>query len=280
MKNNQCVQKRVALRLVQESLYFLLLVALLSSMAAARENVQPVHQLRAASGEHPLEPFLQWAHNRLATMSKIQDYSCTFIKRERINSKLGAYESAYLKVRHKPFSVYMHFLSPDKLKGREVIYVDGRNDGQLLAHLTGIRGKLLGTLYLDPNGYFATDGNRHPITEIGFLNLTKRLLEAGEHDTKFGECEVKTFSSKINGRACECIQVEHPIQRNDFRYHIARIYIDDELNIPIKYQSYKWPEKQGGKPLLIEEYMYLNVKLNNGFTDADFDLENTDYNFP
>ncbi len=261
----------------RKSIILFVILLLVCTSASARENVD---QLHAVSDEHPLEPFLQWARNRLDTMSEIQDYSCTFVKRGRIDGELGEYESAYLKVRHQPFSVYMDFLGPKKLKGREVIYVNGRNDNQLLAHLTGMKGRLLGTLYLSPTGWFAMDGNRHPITEIGFLNLTKRLLEAGEHDMNFGECEVKTFSSRINGRLCKCIEVEHPIPRRDFRYHIVRIYIDEELNIPIRYESYVWPEKQGGKPLLAEEYMYLNVKLNNGFTDADFDHRNPEYKFP
>ena len=29
----------------------------------------------------------------------------------------------------------------------------------------------------------------------------------------------------------------------------------------------------------MEEYTYLNLKLNNGFTDADFDVKNPSYKF-
>ncbi len=29
----------------------------------------------------------------------------------------------------------------------------------------------------------------------------------------------------------------------------------------------------------MEEYTYLNLKLNNGFTDADFDIKNPNYKF-
>ena len=38
---------------------------------------------------------------------------------------------------------------------------------------------------------------------------------------------------------------------------------------------YDW----SGKPQLLEEYTYLNLKLNNGFTDADFDVRNPNYQF-
>ncbi len=59
----------------------------------------------------------------------------------------------------------------------------------------------------------------------------------------------------------------------------ARIFVDDQLNVPVRYEAYEWPRQPGGKPELIEEYTYLNLKLNNGFTDADFDTHNKDYHF-
>ena len=70
-----------------------------------------------------------------------------------------------------------------------------------------------------------------------------------------------------------------PTPRRNFRFHIARIFVDDELNLPIRYESYDWPEEEGGKPQVLEEYTYLNLKLNNGFTDADFDIRNPNYQF-
>jgi hypothetical protein len=87
-------------------------------------------------------------------------------------------------------------------------------------------------------------------------------------------------NANINDRVCTCIQVYHPVPRRNFLFHIARIFVDDELNIPIRYEAYDWPAKQGGAPELIEEYTYIGLKLNNGFTDADFDVNNSNYEFP
>jgi outer membrane lipoprotein-sorting protein len=53
---------------------------------------------------------------------------------------------------------------------------------------------------------------------------------------------------------------------------MARIYFDDELKIPIRYEAYDFPTQEGGKPVLLEEYTYLDVKVNNGFTDKDFEI--------
>ena len=60
---------------------------------------------------------------------------------------------------------------------------------------------------------------------------------------------------------------------------MAQIFIDEELNIPIRYVAYGWPEKAGGDKVILEEYNYTDIKLNRGFTDADFDPRNPTYNY-
>ena len=229
--------------------------------------------------EHPLMPALRWAHGGLGDVERIQDYSATMVKRERINGKLGEPEYIFVKIRHKPLSAYMYFLDPANLRGQEALYVEGQNNGKMSAHGTGFK-KVFGTVSLDPTGIIAMQGNRYPITEVGILNLVRRLIEIGERDAQYGECEVNFFpGAKINGRSCTCIQIMHPVPRRNFLFHLSRIFIDDELNLPIRYESHDWPSQPGGKPELIEEYTYLNLKINNGFTDADFDINNPNYQF-
>ena len=113
------------------------------------------------------------------------------------------------------------------------------------------------------------------------LNMLRRLVEVGQEDTKYGECEVKFFEgAKINDRSCTCIQVVHPVPRRNFLFHVARIFVDDELNLPVRYEAYDWPKNPDDGPQLSEEYTYLNIKVNNGFTDLDFDVANSNYQFP
>jgi hypothetical protein len=231
-------------------------------------------------GEHPLMPALRWAKTGVENIRKIQDYSATLVKRERIGNDLGEHEYMFIKVRHQPFSVYMYFLAPEAKKAQECIYVEGKNGGNMWGHANGVRNKLLGTLSLKPTGPIAMAGNRYPITQLGLLKLTERLIEVAEQDVKFGECEVKVLpGAKINDRICTCIQVVHPVPRQNFIFNMARIFVDDELNVPVRYEAYDWPKEAGGQPLLTEEYTYLNLKINNGFTDADFDIKNPNYQF-
>ncbi len=255
-----------------------------NSLAANNLPAAPNDATVQNAGEHPLVPALQMAYASLATIrNNVKDYQCTMVKHERIGGKLADQEFMYLKVRHEPFSVYMYFLGPDRLRGQEALYVAGKNNGNLLGHGVGIR-KIAGTVPLLPTGAMAMQGQRYPITEIGFLNLTRRLIEVAEQDKQYGECDVQFFrDAKLkNGRETRlvtCIQVKHPVKRSNFRFNIARVYVDQELNIPVRYEAYDWPDTPGGQPLLLEEYTYTDVKVNNGFTDADFDEYNPKYHF-
>lgn len=252
-----------------------------TEVAAGSIPIELNEHLRSAT-EHPLMPALRWATTELENIRAIKDYSCFFYKRERIDGQLGGYQAMYMKVRHEPFSVYLYFKAPSNLEGQEVIYVKGLNDGNLQAHTTGIKS-VVGTVSLNPNGTMAMRGNRYPVTEAGILNLLDRLVAVGNKDVQYGECDVQFFTSaqgvKVGGRPCTCIQVTHPVPRRNFIFYQARIYVDEELHLPVRYESYDWPPQQGGQPLLMEEYTYQNLKLNNGFTDIDFDTRNPNYGF-
>jgi hypothetical protein len=227
------------------------------------------------------------AHQGLGHMqTTIYDYTATLIKRENINGKIGDPEAMEIKIRNPrevegrkiPFSVYMSFIKPKAVAGREVIFVEGQNKNQIVAHESGLIG--FKTVHLDPTGWLAMKDNRHPIYEAGLENLVKKLVEKAERDRAAGMCEVEyTKGVKINGRSCTRIQVLHKERRDPYEFHVAHVFIDDELQIPVRYAAYDWPRQAGGKPELIEEYTYVNVKLNVGLTDLDFDPRNPAYNY-
>jgi len=233
----------------------------------------------ARPNEHPLMPAIRWAKQELENVRRIEDYSAIVVKRERIGGELSEEEYAFVKIRHRPFSVYMRFLHPPSIRGQEVIWVEGANDGKMWARGTGLK-RVFGTVSLSPTSPIVMQNNRYPITEIGILRLVERIIEVAEHDAQYGECEVTYYpGAKINDRPCLCIQVVHPVPRVNFRFHIARVFVDEELRLPVRYESYDWPAKPGGPPLLLEQYTYLNIRLNNGFTDRDFDINNPEYGF-
>jgi hypothetical protein len=230
-------------------------------------------------GEHPLMPALRSAEECLKHIdANIKDYQAILLKRERINGELMDQEVAYIQFRHNPFSVHLFFLSPNK--GRECLYVEGPNgtDGNLLGRDgQGIKRRL-GVIKLDPNGRFAMEGQKYPITKIGIRNLASELVAVAQNDAQFGECEVTTTQTVLGPKDGEkrpvtLITVIHPTPRKNFRFYKAEVYLDNELKIPIRYAAYMWPQNPGEAPPLEEEYTYLNLQVNNGFTDATFDRE-------
>jgi hypothetical protein len=240
---------------------------------------------------HPLDPALELARNTLTMIQRdLVDYTAMIVKRERVGGKLGVHEFMEAKIRNRkivdgkqvtPLSVYMKFVKPEAVKGREVIWVEGKNNNKLRAHEGGTAGSFLPTVWLPPDGILAMRGQLHPITDIGLENMVLKLIEKGERERKFGECEVEfKQGAKINGRSCTVLQVKHPTQRPHFEFHTAQIFIDDENKMPVRYAAYHWPTDPADKlgPVL-EEYTYLDLKLNPGLVDADFDSENPNYNF-
>lgn len=245
--------------------------------------VQPIGvapgDLSPKKGEHPLQPLIRWGRSSAESLKKVGGYTCTLVKRERIDGELGRHERLDLKVRHAPFSVYVRFPRPEGRPWQEVIFVEGQNNGMMWAHSD--RYKLMGTASLYPDGRRALQESRYPLTQAGILNLIDRLVEVAESDARFGECEVKIDNgAKIESRPCLCVAVTHPTPRKQFRFHHARVYIDSTLHVPVRYESYHWPRKQGEAPILLEEYTYLDYKFDAPLDEQDFDIKNPAYFFP
>jgi len=280
----------------QRSLMFAICFATLApvSVQAQKPTQEPVLRVSkrpdiapAAKPEapHPLDPALQIAFNGLAKMQRdIHDYTATLVKRERVDGRLGAENEMFVKIRNRkpngtPFSIYMKFTAPANVAGREVIWVENRNSNKLVAHDTGLIAGAI-RVNLDPNGFMAMKGNRYPIYDAGLENLAEKLIEKAQRDRAAGLCDVKFINAKVEGRDCTMIQVTHPVKKAPFDFHVAKVFIDNELRIPIRYAAYSWPRRPGGSPVLEEEYTYKNVRINVSLTDEDFNPDNPGYEFP
>jgi hypothetical protein len=242
-----------------------------------------------AETSHPLDRAILMAHEGLQHMkSNIHDYTADLIKRERIDNRVCDPTHMKIKIRNArtidnrsvPFSIYMKFVRPNDVTGREVIWVQGHNNDQLIAHEKPGSLKGMKRFHLDPDGWIAMQGNLHPIYEAGLENLVLKLIEKAERDRQAGLCEVNySEGAKINKRPCMLVEVIHHNRVHPYEFYKAKVYIDSDLNIPVRYEAFDWPVGDQ-KPQLIEEYTYVNVKLNVGLTDMDFNPDNPAYRFP
>lgn len=280
-----------------------------------------VHEGDGRSENVTLDDAVRIAREGLVRMdNELIDYVGRMTKRERIDGTLGEPVEMEFKIRTRrapmpageglpdlpptAMAVYLRFLNPASTSGREVIWVEDKNDGNLIAHEGGFANLL--RVSLDPKGFIAMRGNLHPLTEIGFQNLVRQLLERSELVRQSGGAEVTFVEDYLVGdRSCLLIQVrpkatalatkesnpetpdveapdaETPnAEKPAVDFWLAEIAIDRDRGVPLRYAAYAPPEAEGEQPPLIEEYVYYDVRLNVGLTDADFDPDNPEYSFP
>jgi hypothetical protein len=222
-------------------------------------------------------------------MSHIPDYSATFLKQEKLDGEdRQDLQTINLKMRHRPFSVYMKWLDGGDV-GREILFVEGQYDDRMQVRLGGRKGQLLPALKLDPTGSVAMKEARHAVTEMGLLNLCELILKYRKRDLtlKQGLRWQMLPDQKFADRECYCFVVEYDSKEIEPAYRKAVTYIDKELNLPICVRNFGWPEevKEGisaqelDEATMIEYYGYKDLSFEQRLSDADFDKSNKDYTF-
>lgn len=220
------------------------------------------------------------AESSLKALEQVADYSCELIKRERIGGQLSARERLSVKLRHEPYSVYVRYLSPERIRGQEAIYVHGLNENHILAHPNGLKGRFVPMVKLDPLGKLAMEGNRYPITELGVKHMAECWLKEVRHDVQFTHCDAKTMpGAKLDGKVCTCLELKRRQRQHDMPYQLTRLYIDPETQFPLRYEAYEWSQLPDGQPELAEEYTYRDLQPNRRFEPLAFDVQNPEYGF-
>jgi hypothetical protein len=228
--------------------------------------------------EEPVARALRTIKNCLAQFETVTDYTCKFYKREQIHGRMTPLHVMEMKARTQPKSIYFKFEEP--YKGREAIYVEGRNAGKILAHDVGFTKFLAGTLEIEPTSARAMAENRHPITDAGIGALIQTVSQrwAAELST---EESILLFDENMTIGPRRCLMVEsiHPHRHDHFLFYKVRLFIDSELNLPIRFEGYDWPKEKGAPAELLEEYSYIDLRLNVGLGELDFDTANRAYSF-
>ncbi len=213
--------------------------------------------------------------------ASVPDYTASMFRQERINGTLSEEQNIDLKVRHEPFSVYMKWNSGDR--GRQLIYVQGQNNGNLLVQPGGIKGRLTGLLSLEPEGDLAMSESRHPITKAGLLQLGHTILEYQKKDIERGSgfvCEL-IDNQEFEGRACYLYQIVYQSPEIHETYRKSTVFVDKELSLPICVKNYTWARDASPETIdeetLVEFYAYTDLNIQKDLTASDFDQRNKDY---
>jgi hypothetical protein len=240
------------------------LVAAGGFWAAARAGDAPA----AAS---PMDEPLRLLAEARAGFEKVTDYTCTLVKKERIDGELTPDHVISMAVRNDPFSVDLRWLKPTDLAGQEACYVAGRNDGQMRVKSAGVLG-VVGFVSVDPADPRAKKASHHSITEAGIGNLLERFAGRWEQEKKLSLTQVKVGDYDYNKRRCVRVETVHPTNPdNQFLCYRTVLYFDKENHLPIRMETYDWPHGDGDKGALTEEVNFTNLRLNVGLGDEVFD---------
>lgn len=218
-------------------------------------------------------------------LSGTDSYTATLKKQEVVDGALLDEQEMVFKCRHNPFSVYLRWLSGDV--GREVIYVDGKNDGRLIAHDGGWRARLP-AMSLHPESRLAMFDARYPITDAGMLTLTRTMLGIHRDDlttANYASCEVDENQS-FEGRRCVQFTLTYKSKEKSPEYRKSITFIDYEWNVPVRSLHFKWPDagqavadKDLDDATLVESYSFSDVKIPYPLSDSDFERTNPEYHF-
>jgi len=242
---------------------------------ATAQNETPSKQVSTPS-DNPLTPAIRLAEQTRDALGKIEDYQAVFRKKERVGRQVFAH-TMLLKHRAEPFSVYLRFYGANE--GREVIYVKGQNEGNLVVHETGLAG-LIGPISLAPTSSQAMSESLHPITSIGLWGLIDGIILQWKEEAKHGLTKVKYYpKAKLGKREFKVIETTLRQPRGKLTYHMTRLYLDKETDLPFKVEHFGFPATPGADPPLVAEYQYDSIKSGVALRDVDFDPRNPKYKY-
>jgi hypothetical protein len=235
-----------------------------------------------AARDHQLAPFIEMARRGRAAVGAVNDYQAMFTKQELVGRTMYS-GRMFMKLRHQPFGVYLRFV--DQNAGREVMFAGPTYKNMMMAHeAPGTLSAIVGTISLEPTSPRAMAEGRHPITEIGMAKMMDSLLGQWEGEMKVNDPQdPKVFyypNAKLAGQIeCQAAITRHENPKHQFRFYETRVFFDKKSNFPIRLEQYGFPDSAHPEGYLVEQYIYTNIKVNVGMTDADFDIHNRNYRF-
>jgi len=195
----------------------------------------------------------------------VRDYTCTFIKQERINGHLKDPEKIEVWFKESPFSVLMNWHEP-KGPVDTLLYVEKEGNKTILVHPAGLAGLLVHTVRRDIDDPRLKKSSLRTPAGFGFGRVLEGMVSTYEEADKNGDLVIEYLESKVqDGRECLVLRRTLPMDKGyDTLYAVLYIYLDKEYLLPTRTEGY---DTAGN---LIGCYAYLDVRFNRGLRDDLF----------
>lgn len=208
-----------------------------------------------------------------AAYDRVNDYTARFTRQERVVGILRLREEALLKFQ-RPDRIYLRWISGPP-KGREILFVKGRDDDRALVHEPGLVSGFFTTL-LTPDSPRVLRESRHPITDVGLGRLIELLVSNARRALERGELTLRDLGvAEDSGRRVSRLEVMLPRDPGRGYYcYRALVSIDLEWGLPVAATIFGWDDR------MVADYRYRDLRLNPGLSANDFDPANPEYSFP
>jgi len=211
--------------------------------------------------------------------STVRDYSCTFIKKERVNGRLRAEQEMACLFKEDPFSVHMNWVRPGDSLAKQAVYVHGKlkdAEGDELAYVRPVPPLdiLAKRVTQEIHGKSAETASRRFIDQFGFANTLRMILKHCDLAARRGELDIRYVGEgQIDGRPTYEIHRRLPYTGEDGPYpeRLLIVHIDKELLLPTGCFVYR--DESRSDEALLGSYLWTNIKLNIQLSDADFTPE-------
>ena len=228
-----------------------------------------VHQAKIV--ESPMDEPLKLLYEGRRYFAGVRDYTCTLQSRETIKGVLRDENVMTCKMRTQPFSVYMRWLAPKKAQNQEVCFVLGKNNNKMRVHSTQLGAKIAGFVSIDPTDPRVMEHSRHTIYEAGLGNLIEQTIKLWEFERQMGKTQVKLGEYSYNNRRCIRIETTRTERVQGLYCYRSVLYVDSETKLPLRTENYDWPRPGGpADGELLEMFSYIDLRVNVGLTDQDF----------
>jgi len=186
---------------------------------------------------------------------QITDYQGVFTRQEVYKGKFQPLMACRFRFRQEPFSVAMR-VTKGVGRADRMLYIAGRNDGKMLVHPTGIVGRLMPCVAIDPEGEQARKNTSHTIKDFGLRNMLERLL--GRYRTSRREGHLRTEClgiQELNGQRVLVLKATD-------RLGAVLTELDVKRLVPLRIRTYGPDGKPNG--LFYFEDLQFNCGLNDG----------------
>ncbi|MFQ5430409.1 MAG: DUF1571 domain-containing protein [Phycisphaerae bacterium] len=211
-----------------------------------------------------------------------RDYTCTFVKQERLSRGMAAEQEVQVKFRPQPYSLMMKWTRNPGL-AEQVIYVKGRwidedaDDPNLrdlaVARPNKMARMIVGKSIKQPiRGFFAKRSSRRSLDEFGFKRALDLLIKYCDLAESRGELKLEfKGETYFDGRPVWLIRRSLPYRGEGGRYpdRVADIYIDKEYQVPVAVYCFSGDERIPEN--LLGKYEYREVRFDVELDDAVFE---------